>query len=290
MRNLLIIFCTLILIPILYVRLNRPNRQPIQRQIDQGTVYEKHVFSNPNVIAHVVRIDLNLTNAEFKVTSTTEGNEFTPLKTTSFLDQFNTQFAINGSFYQVNRQSGAFQPIGVVISDGIVENNGRSRYPALCIAPNNQISIEPSGICPEQTTQGIAGNVVIINDGTPLNARNSRFPGRANAFRPEPRTAVGLSEDGQTMWLVVVDGRQGNYSQGMTIDELAQFMVDLGVDTAVNLDGGGSSTLVTQNWFGRAKTLNSPVHNGIPTLQRPVPTHLGVTLSEIPSGTEINSE
>ena len=263
-----------------YFRINRPNREPIVREFDQGVVYERFIFSDPNVVAHVVEIDLNQSNASFKVTSTNEANAFDPLKTTSFLNRFGTQIAINGSFYQEDARSGVVQPIGTVISDGIVENNGRSRYPALCISQTTRITIEESGICPEGTAQGIAGNVLVVNDGVPLNARNSRFPGRGNAFRPEPRTAVGLSADGKTMWLVVVDGRQPNYSLGMTMDELAEFMVGLGVNTAVNLDGGGSSTLVTQNWYGRATVRNSPVHNGIPTLERPVPTHLGVTVRE----------
>ncbi|MEM7332161.1 MAG: phosphodiester glycosidase family protein [Chloroflexota bacterium] len=289
MRNLLVILFILIVTPILFVRLNRPLRQPVEKQIDVGTRYERFVFSGPNIVAHVVEIDLNQTQATFKVTSTDEADQFEPLKTTSFLNQFGSQIAINGSFYQVNRQSGAFQPIGMVISDGVVENNGRSRYPALCISNSNQIGIEAAGICPEGTAQGIAGNVLVVNNGNAINARNSRFPGRANAFRPEPRTAVGLSEDGRTMWLVVVDGRQPSYSVGMTMDELGEFMAGLGVETAVNLDGGGSSTLVTQNWYGRATTLNSPVHNGIPTLQRPVPTHLGVTLDKIDTVDQVNS-
>ena len=287
MRKLLLVIIILIGIPFIYLRLNRPPREPISRQIEPGAVYERHVFSEPDVVVHVVEIDLNRTTAAFQVTSTNDANQFDPLKTTSFLNQFDKQIAINGSFYQENEWAGTVQPIGVVISDGIVESNGRSRYPAICISPLSQIRIEASGICSEGTAHGIAGNVLVVNNGVPLNARNSRFPGRANAFRPEPRTAVGLSADGQKMWLVVVDGRQPNYSLGMTMDELAEFMVDLGVDTAVNLDGGGSSTLVTQNWYGRATALNSPVHNGIPTLERPVPTHLGVTLSD-GQGSEIS--
>ncbi len=60
-----------------------------------------------------------------------------------------------------------------------------------------------------------------------------------------PRTAIGLLEDG-TWVFVVIDGRS-KQSNGFTIMELAQFMKDLGCTSALNLDGGGSSTMVVQD-------------------------------------------
>lgn len=57
-----------------------------------------------------------------------------------------------------------------------------------------------------------------------------------------PRTGIGLTADGRIV-LVVVDGRQKG-SVGMSLGELASFFVRLGVDSAMNLDGGGSSTMV----------------------------------------------
>jgi exopolysaccharide biosynthesis protein len=58
----------------------------------------------------------------------------------------------------------------------------------------------------------------------------------------QPRTAVGVTGDGR-MLLVVVDGRQPGYSVGMTLKELADLMQSLGAQNAINLDGGGSSTM-----------------------------------------------
>lgn len=57
-----------------------------------------------------------------------------------------------------------------------------------------------------------------------------------------PRTAIGRREDG-TILIVVIDGRQPNRSVGATIDELRAVMVALGAVDAINLDGGGSTTL-----------------------------------------------
>lgn len=59
-----------------------------------------------------------------------------------------------------------------------------------------------------------------------------------------PRTAVGYDVDGRQLWLVVVDGRQAPHSTGMTLPELADLFEALGVEEALNLDGGGSTTLV----------------------------------------------
>jgi hypothetical protein len=58
-----------------------------------------------------------------------------------------------------------------------------------------------------------------------------------------PRSAVGVDSGGRHLWLVTVDGRQSD-SVGATVRELASLLREMGVDDAVNLDGGGSSTLV----------------------------------------------
>lgn len=58
-----------------------------------------------------------------------------------------------------------------------------------------------------------------------------------------PRTAIGYARDG-TAILVTVDGRQPGHSVGCTLFELARLMVGLGAVEAINLDGGGSSTMV----------------------------------------------
>lgn len=76
-----------------------------------------------------------------------------------------------------------------------------------------------------------------------------------------PRTAVGIRKDG--VWiLLVVDGRQPQKSLGMTLHELAKYLLSLGCVRALNLDGGGSSTI-----FVNGSTRNSPSD---PTGERPV--------------------
>jgi len=67
-----------------------------------------------------------------------------------------------------------------------------------------------------------------------------------------PRTAVGRREDGRLV-LLTVDGRQPQKSMGMTIEELANLMLEFGCREAMNLDGGGSTTMVVNN-----KVVNNP--------------------------------
>lgn len=87
----------------------------------------------------------------------------------------------------------------------------------------------------------LAGGPSLLKDGNPtIDVVKERF---SNAFANDrhPRTAVGFGRDGD-VWLVVVDGRNPS-SRGMSLPELADFMAGLGCADAMNLDGGGSTTL-----------------------------------------------
>ncbi|MGI5824210.1 MAG: phosphodiester glycosidase family protein [Bacillota bacterium] len=73
-----------------------------------------------------------------------------------------------------------------------------------------------------------------------------------------PRSAVGIKADG-TVVLYEVDGRQKGFSVGMTMEQLAQEMLDLGCVDAINLDGGGSSAVIVQNTGENSySVVNSP--------------------------------
>ena len=110
----------------------------------------------------------------------------------------------------------------------------------------------------------IGGGPVIVRDGGPVFRANEAFS--ADQLSPRnPRTAVGQMADGRVI-LLVVDGREGGYSVGVTAWELAQTMVRLGAVTASALDAGGSSTLAFDG-----QLLNRPSDPGG---ERPVSTAL----------------
>lgn len=72
-----------------------------------------------------------------------------------------------------------------------------------------------------------------------------------------PRTVIGFNEDSTLIYFIVVDGRQAGFSIGIGMNELVDFMMTIGVKNAVNLDGGGSSTMVV-----RHSVKNSPSDGG----------------------------
>lgn len=63
----------------------------------------------------------------------------------------------------------------------------------------------------------------------------------------DPRTAVGVSKDGKTVFMMVVDGRRYTYSNGMNYVEMGKCFKAIGAYNAINLDGGGSSTFLIRN-------------------------------------------
>jgi hypothetical protein len=83
-----------------------------------------------------------------------------------------------------------------------------------------------------------------------------------------PRTAVGLSQDGKTLYVAVIDGRQTGFSVGMKCSEVGTLMKGLGAHNALNLDGGGSSAM----WLSGTGVVNSPSDGNV----RVVANHLGI--------------
>jgi exopolysaccharide biosynthesis protein len=190
------------------------------------------------------------------------------------------QVAINGGFFEpfrpgfvIGYEPNSGDPVnmkGLSISNGETYSQDQeyADYPALCLV-TGKAQIREGG-CPPGTAQALAGTPLLVERGAP-----GDISGGAYHTEPHPRTVVAVDAKGETLWLIVVDGRQRNYSEGATLAELVGIILELGADSALNLDGGGSTTLVTEGAHG-AVLLNSPIHTRIPMRQRPVGNHLGV--------------
>jgi hypothetical protein len=92
----------------------------------------------------------------------------------------------------------------------------------------------------------------------------------------EPRTAVGLTQNGRYLIILTIDGRQTGYSEGATYWETAQWLTRFGAYHGLNLDGGGSTHLWISEYGGSTYALNSPSEN------RAVGNHLGVYVAPLP--------
>lgn len=105
----------------------------------------------------------------------------------------------------------------------------------------------------------IAGGPQLVKDGKVNMTIN---PNSAVAKAIAPRSAVAVDKSGKNVFLVTVDGRQGNASPGMSLSQFASYLVNLGADTALNLDGGGSTTMVAQlPGSSKLQVVNTPSDN-----------------------------
>lgn len=270
-----LLFLSLAVIGFQFYPLKRPPRTYHHVELFQGVAYTRRVRAVPRpLVIHTITIDLTAPDIRFLVTPTEPGTGIAARTTSAFLREFGVQVAINGSFFEPFRARAPWDYYphagdrvrvnGLAISNSTAYSEPDEGWPMLCIA-GGRVTIDHT-FCPPETTQALAGNRLLVENGAPVrHADTSRHP----------RTAVALSAEGTKLFLVVVDGRQRRYSEGVTLAELSDIILELGADMAINLDGGGSSTMVAAGPRG-PELLNAPIHTGIPMRQRPVANHLGI--------------
>ncbi len=242
----------------------------------RGVTYIRETRSQPRaIVVHVVQIDLEEKGILPLVTPGDPDREY-PLdaRTTSeFVRDFGVQIAINGDGFSPWRALGplGYYPhsgdpvdvLGFAASEGVVYSQPLDQLPTLYLTRTNRAVFNRP---PAKIFHAISGLEMVLISGRPA-------PGLDGSL--EPRSAVGLNRSGKRLILMVVDGRQPGYSEGVTTAELADLMMEFGAHDAMNLDGGGSASLVVQTAAGGTKVLNSPIHQGVPGRERPVANHLG---------------
>lgn len=103
-----------------------------------------------------------------------------------------------------------------------------------------------ASLAPFHPMEAVGGRPRLLRDSAIVSEVDTEGqPGFATGRHP--RTAIGIADNGRRLLLVVVDGRRAGYSSGMTLRELAMLMQSLGARDALNLDGGGSTTMVVEN-------------------------------------------
>ena len=118
----------------------------------------------------------------------------------------------------------------------------------------------------DKVEMAVSGGAMLLVDGEVPTKFSSNITGS------NPRTAIGLSEDEKTLYLITVDGRSDK-SIGMTQTELAEFLKEKEIYTAMNLDGGGSTTMVARRL---GNDFLDVVNNVSSTWQRSVTNAIGV--------------
>jgi hypothetical protein len=165
---------------------------------------------------------------------------------------------------------------GVAIRPGRVVLVGRgseARSALLSLRVGDSVRVQVA-LRPFQPMEAVGGRPVLLRDST-ITAEVDTEGGPGFATGRHPRTAVGIGRNGRRLFLVAVDGRRKEYSDGMTLRELADVMRGLGARDAINLDGGGSTTLVyaDSGSSGMLRVANRPSD---PAGERPVGDALAI--------------
>ncbi|MEY2731055.1 MAG: hypothetical protein RL584_2181 [Pseudomonadota bacterium] len=193
------------------------------------------------------------------------------VKTSTFLRQHQLHLAINAApFGPVVDQEGLLMDVaGFQVSQGRPVSGPSKDYPALLLMADGSVRIQPPPFPQQGVLNAVGGFDIVLRDGQDV-APKAVVPS------VHPRTAVGVSSDGRWMWLLVVDGRQMDYSLGATLHDLAAWLRALGASEGINLDGGGTSALVLRGSSGQAELVNRPIHRNIPGNERVSASHLGL--------------
>ncbi len=156
--------------------------------------------------------------------------------------------------------AGAIAPDSVVL---VGRESGADALRALSVGDRVHVSyhLAAQGRTPLRFA---VGGYPILRDGSPLAGLDT--------VTAATRTAAGIGAQGQRLYLLALDGT-AETSAGLTISELAAVLQGFGADDAVNLDGGGSTTLVTRDPGAAEVTVRNHPGGGA---ERPVPDGIGV--------------
>ncbi|MBQ2446376.1 MAG: phosphodiester glycosidase family protein, partial [Oscillospiraceae bacterium] len=158
--------------------------------------------------------------------------------------------AINADFFNMD----TFHPRGQLAMEGnVIQTYGTRATPYFAVLQDGSFAIRAFGSPMGDVKEAVAGLHWLVRNGAAV---------KNNDVERAPRTAIGLKADG-TLVIYAVDGRQEPYSAGMTLQETADLMYAAGCVSAINLDGGGSTTFATRynNGASPLTIRNSPSDN-----------------------------
>jgi hypothetical protein len=162
--------------------------------------------------------------------------------------------------------------LGWTVSDGRLWSHHpmAEDLSTLLVSRSGDVSIQRLTDPPAAAAQAVSG-IPIVSDGRNIGPDDA----------PAPHTAVGLDRSRKQLTVFINDGRRPDYAVGLSLKQLGQVMLDLGCDSALNLDGGGSTTLVFRHGE-KWQVINTPSDGHtlpIPLcIERPVGCALGVTV------------
>ena len=149
---------------------------------------------------------------------------------------YNVVAAINADFF--NMANGA--PTGALVMNGKVYHKANGE-PYFAILKDGTAVIRESNVPLDDVQEAVGGSNILVKNGKALDFGGSGAYGTG----VNPRTVIGIKPDGKVVTLVN-DGRNAPISYGRSFQELADIMESMGCETALNLDGGGSTTFLSK--------------------------------------------
>jgi len=215
-------------------------------------------WTYPNV--NILRVDLTNPKISF-LTTPADGLDFYGVRSTEFLKQqynpvtMEAMFATNANFFDMQERNIAH---GLLVSQGNVVFKDNARDPcSMLINQQNEahLDVYPTGdekaVSPasEHTYTAVSGNFILVQDGI-----NVAPPPTTEDPQVAARTSIGISSPAgngfpQYLFLVTIDGQdhspvpKHHYYYGATYQDTADWQIAAGAWTALNLDGGGSTTM-----------------------------------------------
>lgn len=181
-------------------------------------------------------------------------------KTSEMAESVGAILAINGDYYGTREK-------GYVLRNGVIyRDTAASEQEDLVIYADgsfgiiNEDEITAEELLSEGAQQILSFGPALIEDGAVVVSENDEV---GKAKTSNPRTSIGIIDDCHYVF-VVSDGRTDE-SAGLSLFQLAEFMMNLGATTGYNLDGGGSSTL-----YFNGEVINNPTTNGKSIKERSV--------------------
>ncbi len=249
------------------------------------------------MVIYALRVDLTDPNIQLyaspRIASgySVDNHETAGYTTSNFLTMHGLQIAVNANYFHDPGTSDTESPdytapagtpydvIGLEICRGqVVSPQDSSDYTAsFMFTTNNQVTFFPTN-WPANPTAGIYTAVtgpyaILVNR---VNVGSNYIGNSSQIHGVNPRTAIGLSQDRQTMYVMVIDGRQSGYSDGALDWETAKWLLLLGATDGADMDGGGSSCMVRQSTTGRPIELNHDSASAGDGVERTVGSQLGI--------------
>jgi len=259
--------------------------EPQWQLFADGVDYFHGKIASPQLEFWALRIDLSapdirivvrggaLTSGAFASGADEERTNST--KVSSFVRDNNLLAGINTVPFDVvsARENQPIKNMGLVISDGRLISPVNPNYDTLVFYKNGGAAIvSQKAIGSMENIENAVGGFHQILTAAQAAERTNDLESR------HPRSAAGVSANGNFLYLLVIDGRRAG-SEGSTEKETALLLRSLGCHDGINLDGGGSSALALRYPNGNIRTANTPVHGGIPGRERAVAGCLGIALS-----------